>query len=78
MNDYGSTSRGRPLVRSPNPHAVEDGRGIKKKYEQTKEALKAERKNVEFLEGTVKELRDKTHKQERELLKKEEQIDILL
>ena len=65
MNDYGSTSRSRPLVKSPHPHAIDDAKGIKKKYEQAKEALKAERKNATFLEGTIKELRDKNLKQER-------------
>ena len=41
MNDYGgSSSRGRPILKSPNPHLAEDPKTLKKKYEQTKEALK--------------------------------------
>lgn len=41
MNDYGgSSSRQRPIVKSPNPHMIEDPKTIKKKYEQAKEALK--------------------------------------
>ena len=46
MNDYGgSTSRGRPLLKSPNAHLAEDPKTIKKKYEQVKEALRTEKKN---------------------------------
>ena len=41
MNDYGnSTSRSRPLLKSPNPHNIEDPKAVKRKYEQAKEALK--------------------------------------
>ena len=41
MNDYGSsTSRGRPILKSPNPHLNEDSKTLKKKYEQAREALK--------------------------------------
>jgi len=47
MNDYGgNTSRSRPTLKSPNPHAIDDPKTIKKKYEQTRDALKVERKNV--------------------------------
>jgi hypothetical protein len=41
MNDYGSSSRGRPVLKSPNPHLPEDPKALKKKYEQAKEALRA-------------------------------------
>ena len=41
MNDYGgSSSRSRPILKSPNPHLNDDPKTIKKKYEQAKEALK--------------------------------------
>ena len=41
MNDYGgNSSRGRPILKSPNPHLTDDPKTIKKKYEQAKEALK--------------------------------------
>lgn len=64
MNDYGSsTSRGRPILKSPNPHPSEDPRTLKKKYEQAKEALKAEKKNSEALETTVRLLKDQNLKQ---------------
>ena len=37
MNDYGnSTSRSRPILKSPNPHLNEDPKTFKKKYEQVK------------------------------------------
>lgn len=46
MNDYGSsTSRGRPALKSPNPHLSEDPKTLRRKYEQAKEALRAEKKN---------------------------------
>ena len=46
MNDYGSsTSRGRPILKSTNPHLADDPKTLKKKYDQAKEALKAEKKN---------------------------------
>ena len=41
MNDYGSTSRSRPVLKSPNAHLGDDPKSSKKKYEQVKEALKA-------------------------------------
>lgn len=57
MNEYGgSTSRGRPILKSPNPH-LEDPKTLKKKYDTLREQLKAEKKNSEALEGTVKQLR---------------------
>ncbi len=37
MNDYGnSTSRNRPVLKSPNPHNAEDPKILKRKYEQSK------------------------------------------
>lgn len=33
MNDYGnSTSRNRPVLKSPNPHNIDDPKTIKRKY----------------------------------------------
>jgi hypothetical protein len=64
MNDYGSsTSRGRPILKSPNPHLSDDPKTLKKKYEQVKDTLKAEKKNSEVLEATVRLLRDQNLKQ---------------
>jgi len=41
MNDYGgNNSRSRPILKSPNAHLSDDPKTIKRKYEQTKEALK--------------------------------------
>jgi chromosome segregation ATPase len=78
LNDYGSsTSRSRPTVKSPNPH-LEDPRALRKKLDAARESLRSERKNAEALEGVVRGLRETTAKQERELSKKDEQIDILL
>ena len=75
MNDYGSSSsRGRPILKSPNPHLSEDPKTYKKKYEQTKESLKAEKKNVELLEGTVRMLKDQNARQEKELNKRGDEI----
>mgnify|MGYP000851759938 CR=1 FL=1 len=79
MNDYGSSSsRGRAVLKSPNPHLAEDPKTLRRKYEQAKEALRAEKKNSEGLEVTVRTLREVGAKQEKELAKKEEQIEILL
>ena len=74
MNDYGSTSRGRPILKSPNPHLNDDPKTIKKKYEQVKEALKQQRKNNEHLESTVRTLKEQNNNQAKELDNKEEQI----
>ena len=75
MNDYGSSSsRGRAILKSPNPHLSEDPKTYKKKYEQAKEALKVEKKNVEVLEGTVRMLKEQNTKQEKELNKREDEI----
>lgn len=45
MNDYGSLSKSRPVLKSPNTHLTEDPKQLKKKYEQLKETLRAEKKN---------------------------------
>lgn len=72
MNDYGgSTSRSRPTLKSPTAHFNDDAKTYKKKYEQTKEALKIERKNNEILESSIKVLKDQNLKQEKQLIKKE-------
>ena len=79
MNDYGgSSSRSRPILKSPNPHLNDDPKTIKKKYEQAKEALKIQRKNNDILEGNVKTLKEQAIKQQRELCKKDEQIENVL
>lgn len=45
MNDYGgSSSRGRPILKSPNPH-LDDQKTLKKKYDALRDQLKAEKKN---------------------------------
>ena len=45
MNDYCSLSKSRPVLKSPNTHLPEDPKQLKKKYEQLKETLRAEKKN---------------------------------
>ncbi len=37
MNDYGgSSSRSRPILKSPNPHNLDDPKALKRKLEQSK------------------------------------------
>lgn len=71
MSDYGKARVG---LKSPSAIHSQEIKNYKKKYEQSKEAIKLEKKHRELLEEELKESKMIIERQNKDLNKKEELI----